>query len=606
LNDTAAAPPVDEGMTTSKAFWKLFRKTMGFEPSAAGAKVEGDGGYARHQAMLSMFRRKYGIRLEEQAEEKMSGDRQDPSRESADARMMMADFDRRLAEADEEYEFTMEAEDTFDWSDEAKTLADLVASDLRLEDRRRPELTTRDFVLGYFKTLRMKDMNIVRIDEDLKHFSALAELSLSGNPLGALRRLPQNLVILNVYNCNVRQLGGAGMALPKLVHLGIGYNEVDNDVLKGFPATFPNLLSLDISYNHLSTFQQSMETLREMPKLTSLMLYGNPCCLVRGYTSKTLAGLPKLLRFDDNIVGADDREFYAEELEKLEQEEWVALEAERAAEAAAAEAETAAAPEGEGDEAEAEEGKDAEGKEEAADPTPPKDAATTLNITISSVKNAPPPKVPKPVLDEESQSSVEEPPAKGKGKGKKGKTPTPSRPMSPEDMTPEDYKALAEDQDMRYFVRVVPPSNAGEHIAYTTRAVPWDVEMAVDDDTKLEMPRTGELVECMTFDGLHLELWQSFPGDKPANTAGEDAEDPAQEEGDELNETEVPRRDILVAYSDVDIKGLLNPKLNGVTNVESTAVWKSLPGGTAKFREECSVGVTIGMNNIPKPIEEGE
>ena len=179
LNDTAAAPPVDEGMTTSKAFWKLFRKTMGFEPSAAGAKVEGDGGYARHQAMLSMFRRKYGIRLEEQAEEKMSGDRQDPSRESADARMMMADFDRRLAEADEEYEFTMEAEDTFDWSDEAKTLADLVASDLRLEDRRRPELTTRDFVLGYFKTLRMKDMNIVRLRPWLAEITYSLALALN-------------------------------------------------------------------------------------------------------------------------------------------------------------------------------------------------------------------------------------------------------------------------------------------------------------------------------------------------------------------------------------------------------------------------------------------
>merc|ERR1711871_499385 len=171
---------------------------------------------------------------------------------------------------------------------------------------------------------------------------------------------------------------------------GIGYNEVGDDVLKDFPTTFPNLLSLDVSYNHLNNFQQSMKTLNEFSKLTSLMFYGNPCCLVRGYTSKALAELPKLLRFEDNVIGADDREFYAEELEKLEQEETAALEAEKSAAAAAAE--TDAVPD------DGEEGKDESTKEEDVQPIPPNDTQTILNIIIENVKNAPPPKVPKPVL----------------------------------------------------------------------------------------------------------------------------------------------------------------------------------------------------------------
>ena len=48
-------------------------------------------------------------------------------------------------------------------------------------------------------------------------------------------------------------------------------------------------------------------------------------------------------------------------------------------------------------------------------------------------------------------------------------------------MSQEDYKNLAEEQDFRYFVRIVPPSEAAEHIAYTTKAVQWDSDISIGD-----------------------------------------------------------------------------------------------------------------------------
>ena len=102
---------------------------------------------------------------------------------------------------------------------------------------------------------------------------------------------------------------------------------------------------------------------------------------------------------------------------------------------------------------ETEEGKSIEEKGEAVELIPQKDDPTILNIAIGNEECAST-EGSKPNLEEESQSSVEEPLKNGKGK-KKGKTPTPSRPASPEDI-PEDFKALAEEQDMRYFVQLFP------------------------------------------------------------------------------------------------------------------------------------------------------
>ena len=613
---TKVNPKIENGFTTSKAFWKLFKASMGFMPPSSGyIPVSDDGGYAKFQAMVSDFRKRYGIRLDENEEEKMSGDREDPSREEADSKRMLADFEKRLSEQDKEYEYTPQMEDTLNWSDEAKQLADLISNDLRLEERRRPELTTRLFITNYFKTLRMKNMNIVRIDEGLNVFTSLRELSLSGNPLGSLQSLPKTLVVLNVYNCNIRNVGSE--TLPKLLHLGIGYNEVDDEVLNSFPNIFPSMLSLDISYNYICNFNKAMETLASMPKTTQLLIWGNPCTLIRGYTSRALVALQKVTRFDGNKIGADDRDHYAEELNKLNEEEENAKppEPEPTEEEVMAEKEEEETDgkeqendEGKGEKEEEEEGKTFE--ETATEEEDSNDYMTIFNINIKNVTNPPPPKIPPPPpapVEEESSTESTKSKKGKKGGKKKGKTPEPSRPTSPEDMTPEDYKNLAEEQDFRYFVRIVPPSEAAEHIAYTTKAVSWDTDVNIGDVTELEIPRTGDLVPCIMFDGLKLELWESLPGDKPQPKEGEeDAEKKGDEEGEEGEtvEEDIPRKDKLVAIAVVNLNELIDAKSNGVKSIDKTSIWKP-PLGTRnkKLSEDVVVNISIGMNTI-KPLED--
>ena len=78
----------------------------------------------------------------------------------------VAEFDKRLSERDEEYEYVPQMQDSLNYLMKRGN-ADLISGDLRLEERRRPELTTRSFITNYFKTLRLKNMNILRIDEGL-------------------------------------------------------------------------------------------------------------------------------------------------------------------------------------------------------------------------------------------------------------------------------------------------------------------------------------------------------------------------------------------------------------------------------------------------------
>ena len=174
-------------------------------------------------------------------------------------------------------------------------------------------------------------------------------------------------------------------------------------------------------------------------------------------------------------------------------------------------------------------------------------------------------------------------------------------------MTPEDYKNLAEEQDFRYFVRIVPPSEAAEHIAYTTKAVSWDTDVNIGDVTELEIPRTGDLVPCIMFDGLKLELWESLPGDKPQPKEGEeDAEKKGDEEGEEGEtvEEDIPRKDKLVAIAVVNLNELIDAKSNGVKSIDKTSIWKP-PLGTRnkKLSEDVVVNISIGMNTI-KPLED--
>ena len=55
----------------------------------------------------------------------------------------------------------------------------------------------------------------------------------------------------------------AEVQLPSLLHLGVGFNLVDEDALSSIAAAFPSLTSLDLCHNGLSDTRRVLTCLRD-------------------------------------------------------------------------------------------------------------------------------------------------------------------------------------------------------------------------------------------------------------------------------------------------------------------------------------------------------
>ncbi|KAI9004215.1 hypothetical protein BC832DRAFT_621559 [Gaertneriomyces semiglobifer] len=182
---------------------------------------------------------------------------------------------------------------------------------------------TEDFILNYFRTLTLHDCKVDHIDEEFVKCTQLEELSLTGNWLEEVENLPAKLKVLylnanQLYRCpNVSRLAS-------LVHLGLGYNNIESlwdvspvdAVGQSVPLTqtktavswLPDsLLSLDLSWNALSSLDDTLDVLEQLPRLKLLTLVGNPISLLLNYRRHVVVRLPKLLSFDDVEVLAEER-----------------------------------------------------------------------------------------------------------------------------------------------------------------------------------------------------------------------------------------------------------------------------------------------------------
>lgn len=159
-------------------------------------------------------------------------------------------------------------------------------------DQRRDD----DFILGFFRDLSFKQALITKLDSHLRRFHRLEELNVTGNQLTTVANLPKNLKVLNAYANQIGSVGVPEGPVPPLLHLGLGYN-----VIKELDSLLPfvqSLLSLDLSFNHLSSLADVCRVLAAFPRLTHLWLAGNPLCLAPAYRSAVLARLPTLEMLD--------------------------------------------------------------------------------------------------------------------------------------------------------------------------------------------------------------------------------------------------------------------------------------------------------------------
>ncbi|XP_040433406.1 leucine-rich repeat-containing protein 43 isoform X1 [Cygnus olor] len=175
-----------------------------------------------------------------------------------------------------------------------------------------PQLVHGTRVLQVFRSLRIVGKDVEEVDEDLLQLQHLEELILCANQISRVTsaNLPRTLKVLELC-CNavadLQEL--CAQPPPQLQHLGLGYNRLCGPSQdKYLTADFwPNLISLDLSFNNLTELPGLVSQLSSLQKLRVLVLQGNPLALVPAYRGFVVDSLPQLSVLDDIHVGPDER-----------------------------------------------------------------------------------------------------------------------------------------------------------------------------------------------------------------------------------------------------------------------------------------------------------
>ncbi|NXY18316.1 LRC43 protein, partial [Atrichornis clamosus] len=176
-----------------------------------------------------------------------------------------------------------------------------------------PELLRGSRVFQVLKSLRIVDKGVEEVDEGLLQFQQLEELVLSANYISRVTsaNLPRTLKVLELCFNAVGDLQDlCAQPPPQLQHLGLGYNRLcgpsqDKHLTADF---WPNLVSLDLSFNSLTDLLGLVSQLSTLQKLRILVLQGNPLALIPTYKGFLLDSLPKLCLLDDTHIWPDERQ----------------------------------------------------------------------------------------------------------------------------------------------------------------------------------------------------------------------------------------------------------------------------------------------------------
>lgn len=190
------------------------------------------------------------------------------------------------------------------WSDEAESLREIAV--------RTPEKLSETFILKFFKSLRIVDKKVTEIDEGLLQLRNLKKLSLSANFIKQIdsMKLPKGLEELELAANQISDITPLCVCPPPLIHLGLSYNQISSITGHMEAASWPNLLSLDLSFNNLTDILGTINVLKILPKLKNLVLQGNPLALVPGYRGYTIDSIRQLTILDDTRISADEKHFF--------------------------------------------------------------------------------------------------------------------------------------------------------------------------------------------------------------------------------------------------------------------------------------------------------
>ncbi|KFP23971.1 Leucine-rich repeat-containing protein 43, partial [Colius striatus] len=154
---------------------------------------------------------------------------------------------------------------------------------------------------------------VEEVDEGLLQLQQLEELILSANHISRITsaNLPRGLKVLELCCNAVADLQDLCVQPPpELQHLGLGYNRLSSPLQDNYlTAVFwPNLVSLDLSFNSLTDLLGLVSQLTSLQKLRILVLQGNPLALIHTYRGFLVDSLPKLSILDDIHIGPEERQ----------------------------------------------------------------------------------------------------------------------------------------------------------------------------------------------------------------------------------------------------------------------------------------------------------
>ncbi|NXE81235.1 LRC43 protein, partial [Cochlearius cochlearius] len=175
-----------------------------------------------------------------------------------------------------------------------------------------PELIHSSNIFQVFRSLRIIGKGVEEVDEGLLQLQQLEELILSANQISRITsaNLPRMLKVLELCCNAVADLQDlCSQPPPELQHLGLGYNRLRGPLQdKYLTADFwPNLVSLDLSFNNFTDLLGLVSQLSSLQKLRVLVLQGNPLALIPTYRGFLVDSLPKLSILDDIHIGPDER-----------------------------------------------------------------------------------------------------------------------------------------------------------------------------------------------------------------------------------------------------------------------------------------------------------
>ncbi|NXL44383.1 LRC43 protein, partial [Podilymbus podiceps] len=175
-----------------------------------------------------------------------------------------------------------------------------------------PELIRGSNVFQVLRSLRIVGKGVEEVDKGLLQLQQLEELILSANQISRITsaNLPQTLKVLELCCNAVADLQDlCAQPPPELQHLGLGYNRLCGPSQdKYLTADFwPNLISLDLSFNNFTDLLGLVSQLSSLQKLRILVLQGNPLALIPTYRGFLVDSLPKLSVLDDIHIRPDEK-----------------------------------------------------------------------------------------------------------------------------------------------------------------------------------------------------------------------------------------------------------------------------------------------------------